>query len=316
MPRVDDETDPRAPQWEEFYRRARALGDKCRCGDPVEFSKDSHTMGVETIEEEEIYGFPKPDDPTLDETCEELSNALQKASNDRVEHDTAEVKQALKNLRKAYDEAAKSNTVKLRYIHAEPPSSPWSPLEGPKLKETLLARSWMKDLIGGLRDKSLRPRLVVIGDSGTGEFLCLFIPLMPSSVCIANFNPGKSVGLVGYLLFYFIAQGERIILQSTSSNGRLGFIFDCDGVRQVFSHNAETYNDGQSCYLLVNADGPSECPLGALSFCDKTVVVTSPNLKGKPALKNWQKQALAEPFVAPPPSSHEVVYLLYVELFK
>ena len=180
MPRVDDETDLRAPQWEEFYRRARALGDKCRCGDPVEFSKDSHTMIVETIEEEDIYGFPKPDDPTLDETCEELGYALQKASNDKVEHDTAEVKQALKNLRKAYDEAAKSNTVKL---HAEPPSSPWSPLEEPKLKETLLARSWMKDLIVGLRDKSLRPRLVVIGDS---EFLCLFIPLMPSSVCIAT----------------------------------------------------------------------------------------------------------------------------------
>ena len=60
------------------------------------------------------------------------------------------------------------------------------------------------------------------------------------------------------------------------------------------------YNDGQSCSLLVSADGPSECPLGDLSFCDKTVVVTSPNLKGKPALKNWQKQALAEQFVAPP----------------
>ncbi|KAN0067767.1 hypothetical protein V8E54_014014 [Elaphomyces granulatus] len=48
------------------------------------------------------------------ETCEDLSYALQKASNDKVEYDTAEVKQALKNLRKAYDEAAKSNTVKLR----------------------------------------------------------------------------------------------------------------------------------------------------------------------------------------------------------
>src|SRR2546430_10464532 len=39
------------------------------------------------------------------------------------------VKQALENLRKAYDEAAKSNTVMVHYIDAEPPTTPDSPLE-------------------------------------------------------------------------------------------------------------------------------------------------------------------------------------------
>jgi hypothetical protein len=289
-----------ASRWEEFYTYAIALRNK----------------GEESIEKAEPFGFPKDGDPTLDNACEALSEALQEASKSVVEYDTAKVKQKLNNLRKAYDEAAKSNIVMVPYIDVEPPSSPYSPLKKPNLKRILLARSWVKELISGLHDQSLYRRLLVIGNPGSGEFLRLFLPLMHSSVCITNYNPGKSVALVGYLLFYLIARGERTILQSEHKDGRLGFVFDDDGVREVFAHNSRTYKDGRPCCLLVNADGKIVHPLDELDFCDRTIVVTSPNMESKPRLENWKKQLKADEFIAPPPSCHEVVYLLYVKLFK
>ena len=107
-------------EWKEFYTRARDLRNK----------------GEEVVEKVEPYAFPKDDDPMLYEACDALSDALQKASEAKVEYDTAEVKQALDNLRNAYDEAAKSNTVIVRYINVEPPSEP-----DPNLKRILLVRS-------------------------------------------------------------------------------------------------------------------------------------------------------------------------------
>jgi hypothetical protein len=77
-----------------------------------------------------------------------------------------------------------------------------------------------------------------------------------------------------------------------------------------------SYNDGRPCYLLVSADGTKTYPSPLLNFCDRIIVVTSPNMDSKPDLKNWKKQASAEEFVATPPSCLEVVYLLYVEPFK
>jgi len=181
------------------------------------------------------YGFPEDGDPTLDAACEALSDALQNASTAMVKHDTAEVKLALDNLRKAYDEATISNTVVVHYIDVEPPSAPYSPLKKPNLGQILLARSWMKELINGLRDQSLSPQVLVIGNPGSGEFLRFFLPLMPSSVCTAKYYPGKNVALVGHLLFYLTAQGERTILQSQHRNGRLGFLFNDCGVHEVFA---------------------------------------------------------------------------------
>jgi hypothetical protein len=95
----------------------------------------------EKIEKVESYNFPKDGDPALDAACEALSHSLQKASTAKAKRDTPEIKQALDNLRKAYDEAAESNTVSMRYINVEPPSSPRSPLRYITLKRLLLARS-------------------------------------------------------------------------------------------------------------------------------------------------------------------------------
>jgi len=139
---------------------------------------------------------------------------------------------------------------------------------------------------------------------------------MPSSVCIANYNPGKSVALVGYLLFSLIARGERTILRSQDDNGHLGFVFDDGGVREVFPHNSNIYKDDKPCVLLVNTDGKEISPAVNLAFCDRTIVVTSPNMKPKSRLTTWTKQIDAERSIAPPPSCLEIVYLLYVEFFK
>jgi hypothetical protein len=109
--------------------------------------------------------------------------------------------------------------------------------------------------------------------------------------------------------------GVRVILQ-TEGCGRLGIIFDDDGVRGISIHDAENYADGRPCCLLVSADGPLTSPLPDLGFCTSTIVVTSPNLKSKPQLNAWRKQANAHQFVATPPSCLEVVYLLYVKFFK
>jgi hypothetical protein len=144
------------PQWEEFYTQARALLNK----------------GEETIDKVHPYGFPKDDDPTLDVACEALNAALENAykpKKKKKKRDTAEIKQALENLRKAYDEAAKSNTVMVHYINAEPPTTPDSPLENIKLKKILLARSWINEVISRLRDQSVR-RLLILGNPGSGEF--------------------------------------------------------------------------------------------------------------------------------------------------
>ena len=141
--------------------------------------------------------------------------------------------------------------------------------------------------------------------------------LILALVCIANYNPGKSVALVGYLLFYLIANGERTLLQSELGEGRLGFVFDNDGVHEVFRHNYKSYRDGKPCCLLVSADGKTVRPLPELGWCDRTIVVSSPNMKSKPNLKTWKTQTKrTREFIAPPPSCLEVVYILYVEPFK
>jgi hypothetical protein len=130
-------------------------------------------------------------------------------------------------------------------------------------------------------------------------------------------NTGKSVTLVGYLLFHLIAIGERTILQTEApSKNSLGFIFDDHGVREISANEAQVYDDGKPCYLLVSADGTKEYPSKHFRFCSKIIAVTSPNINSKPDLKNWAKQTLAEEFVVPPPSCSEVVYLLYVKLLK
>ena len=175
--------------WEEFYTHARAIRNKRSHGgdlkkrakkEPVDLFNTSNTTlnaideTFERIEKEELYNFPKDGDPKLHAACEALSYALQEASIGKAEHDTPEVKQALDNLRKAYDEAAESNTVSIRYIDVEPPYAPFSPLlHVASLKRILLARSWVKELITKVRDKSLRPSILIVGKPGSGESLDL-----------------------------------------------------------------------------------------------------------------------------------------------
>jgi hypothetical protein len=110
--------------------------------------------------------------------------------------------------------------------------------------------------------------------------------------------------------------GVRVILQSESNSGIIGFIFDADGVRGITALKAWDYADGKPCVLLVSADGPNTYPLLDLRFCSATIVVTSPNMRTKSLLRAWGKQTVANQFVAPPPSCLEVVYLLYVKFFK
>lgn len=109
--------------------------------------------------------------------------------------------------------------------------------------------------------------------------------------------------------------GVRVILQ-TERGGRLGIIFDDDGVRGISVRDIDKLAKGKPCCLLVSADGPQTYPSPEFDFCAAGIVVTSPNLKSKPNLKAWFKQAEAERFVATPPSCLEVVYLLYVKFFK
>jgi len=136
-------------------------------------------------------------------------------------------------------------------------------------------------------------------------------------VCIAKYNLGKSVALVGYLLFYLIANGERTLLQSDLGDGNLGFLFDNDGVHEVSQHNYKSYRDGKPCCLLVSADGKTVRPLPQFGWCDRTIVLSSPNIPSKQNLKTWLSQNEGtEEFIAPPPSCLEVVYVLYVEPFK
>jgi hypothetical protein len=148
----------RASKWNDFYARARALRD--------EGKKD-----IDTVED---YNFPT-DDQTLDEACKALSNALQDASKAMVVDDNAEVKKAVDNLRKVYD-AGKTSTVTIRYIDAGLPPASSSPL-GIDIEGPVLAQPWMKELIGGLGDKSFPNRLVVIRNPGIGECLRFVLSL-------------------------------------------------------------------------------------------------------------------------------------------
>jgi hypothetical protein len=155
-------------QWSEFYNRARAYRNKLS-----KMRRAKIETIFQMIEKEEHYSIPKDGDPTLDAACEALDNALQNASKTDVEHDTAEINKALDNLQRAYNEAAKSNTVFMRYIDVEPPCSPYSPLEDESLNGILLARSWMRELITRIHNQSLARRTLVIGNPGSGEFLGL-----------------------------------------------------------------------------------------------------------------------------------------------
>jgi len=110
--------------------------------------------------------------------------------------------------------------------------------------------------------------------------------------------------------------GVRVILQTESDAGIVGFIFDADGVRGISAREALKYDDDKPCWLLVSADGPNTSPLPIFDFCKQIIVVTSPNLKSKTLLKAWEKQFKAKRFVATPPSCLDVVYLLYVKFFK
>src|SRR5690348_8666200 len=127
---------------------------------------------------------------------------------------------------------------------------------------------------------------------------------MSSPVCIANHNLGKSVALAGYLLFYLIAQGQRVALQWNTLNEGLGYVFDDSGVHEVFRGNVLTYRDGKPCYLLVNADSLEIYPSEAFAFCNRIVVVASPDMS-QVNLKNWMKQEKASQFVAQRPSCEE-----------
>ena len=93
----------------------------------------------------------------------------------------------MNNLRKAYDEAAESNSISMRYIDAEPlyaPFSPWIP--SVSLKRILLARSRVKELSDfGVRSRNpisssvipiylsseltlIDTRVLVVGKPGSG----------------------------------------------------------------------------------------------------------------------------------------------------
>jgi len=162
-PHLDDQAE-RTSQWNEFYTHAKALRNP-ECSDDTI---------LENIKKVNPFGFPKDDDPELDTACKGLSNALQNAVKANVEKDSDEVRQALDKLRKVYDEAAKSNVVNVPYIDVEPPSSPDSPLKDPNLNRIVLARLWVKELIRYLDNDAFIRRVVVIGNSGSGEFLPLF----------------------------------------------------------------------------------------------------------------------------------------------
>jgi hypothetical protein len=193
---------PAVSRWNEFYTRARAIHNKGPYGrdlegrateEPIDLFNKSHTTlsaigeTFKKIEKEELYKFPKNDDPTLHAACEALSHALQKASAAKEEQDIPEIKQALHNLQNAYDEAAESNTVSMRYIDVEPPLSPFSPLNPPhSLKRMLLARSWVKELITEVHNQSIHRRILVVGKPGSGESLGLTLFLIPPLVYIAN----------------------------------------------------------------------------------------------------------------------------------
>jgi hypothetical protein len=170
--------------WNDFYTRARAIRNKNSCGrdlkEPVDLFNDSTTTSdaidkiFEEIEKEEPYNFPKDDDPTLRAACEALSHALQNANKNMAKHDTPEVEQALNSLREAYDEAAKSNIVSMRYVDIEPPLYPFSPLKPPhSLGRVLLPRSWVKELITKAYEKEMDSRILVVGQPGSGESLGL-----------------------------------------------------------------------------------------------------------------------------------------------
>jgi hypothetical protein len=154
--------------WNEFYNRARALR--------AHFSENRQAKLEEIfkkIEKVERYNFPKTVDPALDAACEALNTTLENASKANVKHDTTEIKEALKSLQRAYDKAAKSNTVLIRCIDVVPPCAPYSPLDDEYLKGVVLARPWARELVTKIHDQSLESRILVIGNPGSGGSLGL-----------------------------------------------------------------------------------------------------------------------------------------------
>jgi hypothetical protein len=180
-------------KWKEFYTSARAINNKVLCGGDLDLFNNSHTTlnaideTFKRIEKREPYNFPQNGNPTVQAACDALSHALLEASLSRVEHDTPEVKQALDNLRRIYNEAAESNTVSIRYIDLEPPYAPFSPLMSPNSdpdsdppRQILLARSWVKELVTEIHNRFLGCQILIVGQPGSGESLGL------PSICIAN----------------------------------------------------------------------------------------------------------------------------------
>jgi hypothetical protein len=176
-------------KWKEFYTSARAIHNKGLCGGDLDLFNNSHTTlnaideTFKRIEKRESYNFPEDGNLTVQAACDALSHALLEASLAKVEHDTPEVKQALDNLRRAYNEAAESNTISMRYIDLEPPYAPFSPLMPPDSdppKQIILARSWVKELVTEIHKQFLGRRILIVGNPGSGESLGL------PSICIAN----------------------------------------------------------------------------------------------------------------------------------
>jgi len=180
----------------------------------------------------------------------------------------------------------------------------------------------MRDRLGGPRNLKFlgtSARFAAsLGTFITNQQCILKFPLTVLAPKSIQVNPSSQQChlVLSFLVFpLLIARGERTILQSEHKDGRLGFVFDDNGVREVSAHNSRNYKDDKSCCLLVSADGKMVYPFDEFDFCDTTIVVTSPNMRPKLNLENWRKQFKAGQFIAPPPSCHEVVYLLYIKLY-
>ena len=105
-----------------------------------------------------------------------LSNALENTV--EWQRDTAEVKEALDSLRNVYNTAAESNTVSMQYINI--PTKPHSHLDLEFGAPILLSRPWMREMITGLHNQSLRYPILVVGNPGSGESLDLSCQVSPS----------------------------------------------------------------------------------------------------------------------------------------
>ena len=111
----------------------------------------------------------------MDAACATLSDALQNVTG---QHDTAEVKEALDDLRKVYNTAAESNTVSMRHVNTDIPTKPYSPF-GEAPNPILLSRPWMRELITGLHNQSLRHPILDVGNPGSGESKTCLVKCLP-----------------------------------------------------------------------------------------------------------------------------------------